>query len=135
VEPARLAMPDPLAAGGEGSSLNLPECLAGNDGPRATLKMAMSAETGGNGDGRSTIAKNGERRRRGSAGAAMVDPLATGGEAVPRFEFVHGDLSAKFALFMGRGLRRKTRFSRGDQEEEGCWVALPIKLAMARQSC
>jgi hypothetical protein len=44
---------------------------------------------------------------KGSAGAAMVDPLAT------------------------RGLRRKTRFSRGDQEEEGCWVALPIKLAMA----
>lgn len=35
------------------------------------------------------------------------------------------------ALHGARGPRRKTRFSRGDQEEEGCWVALPIKLAMA----
>jgi hypothetical protein len=46
-------------------------------------------------------------------------------------EMGRGDLNAKFALFMGRGLRRKTRFSRGDQEEEGCLVALPIKLAVA----
>ena len=87
---ARLAMPDPLAAGGEESSFHLPGGIASNGGP-ATLKTAMSAETGGNGDRRSPIAENGERRRRGSAGAAMVDPLAAGGEAVPRFEFVEGD--------------------------------------------
>jgi hypothetical protein len=72
VDSARLAMPYPLAARGDGSSFHVPGCLARNDGPRATLKTAMSAETGGNGDRRSTIAENGERRRRESAGRELV---------------------------------------------------------------
>jgi hypothetical protein len=87
---ARLAMPDPLAAGGEESSFHLPGGIARNGGPRATLKTAMSAETGGNGDSRSTIAENGERRR-GSARLAMRYPLVAGGDVGPSFEFVHGD--------------------------------------------